>query len=57
MSVYFDYKVQNPDASAITLNIEWHPLYTILAVSAFSEGKGGYICVYDELVCIYSFKL
>ncbi|XP_063235193.1 intraflagellar transport protein 140 homolog [Bacillus rossius redtenbacheri] len=49
MSLYFDYKVQSPDPSSININMEWHPQHHILAVASFSQEKGGFVTLFDEL--------
>ncbi|XP_049802425.1 intraflagellar transport protein 140 homolog [Schistocerca nitens] len=49
MSLYFDYKVQNPDLAAINLGVDWHHQHSLLAVSSYSESKGGFVSIYDEL--------
>lgn len=51
MTLYLDYRVQSPDPSAINVNIEWHLQHHMLAVTSCSEEKGGFVTVYDELVC------
>jgi len=52
MSLYFDSKVQSPDSGCININLEWHEEYPLLAVSSYSQDRGGFVIIYDELVFI-----
>ncbi|KAK7788798.1 hypothetical protein R5R35_010909 [Gryllus longicercus] len=49
MSVFFDYKVQITEPSAVNVAIEWHPLNPWLAVSSYSQEKGGFVNICNEL--------
>ncbi|XP_021936986.1 intraflagellar transport protein 140 homolog isoform X3 [Zootermopsis nevadensis] len=49
MSLYFDSKVQSPDPGCININIEWHEQHPLLAVSSYSQERGGFVTIYDEL--------
>lgn len=50
MSLYFDSKVQSPDPGCININVEWHEQHPLLAVSSYSQDRGGFVTIYDELV-------
>ncbi|XP_069684990.1 intraflagellar transport protein 140 homolog [Periplaneta americana] len=49
MSLYFDSKVQSPDPGCINIHLEWHEQHPLLAVSSYSQDKGGFVTIYDEL--------
>jgi hypothetical protein len=55
MSLYFDSKVQSPDPGCISINVEWHEQHPLLAVSSYSQDRGGFVTIYDELVLICYF--
>jgi len=50
MSLYFDSKVQSPDPGCININLEWHEKHPLLAVSSYSQDRGGFVTIYDDLV-------
>ncbi|XP_058796246.1 intraflagellar transport protein 140 homolog isoform X2 [Phymastichus coffea] len=48
MSLYFDTRVQNPEASSVSTFVSWHFNLPFLAVAAYSQDKGGFVTVYDD---------
>jgi len=50
MSLYFDSKVQSPDPGCINIYLEWHEKHPLLAVSSYSQDRGGSVTIYDDLV-------
>lgn len=49
MSLYFDTRVQNPETASISTFASWHPNFPLLAVAAYSQDKGGFVTVHDDL--------
>lgn len=41
-----------PESGSISINAVWHPNVSLLAAASFSQDKGGYVIIFDELVCI-----
>lgn len=50
MTLYFENALRSGELSSISLNVKWHPNATFLAVASFSQEKGGFVTVFDELV-------
>ena len=50
MTLYFENPVSFPEAGSISLNGIWHPNTALLAVASFSQEKGGFVTIFDELV-------
>ncbi|GAB1869232.1 Intraflagellar transport protein 140 homolog [Camponotus japonicus] len=48
MTLYFDIRVQNPETASINTFVTWHNNYPLLAVSAYSQDKGGFVSIYDD---------
>lgn len=53
MTLYFENSANFPEAGAISVNGIWHPSVPLLAVSSFSQDRGGFVIVFDELVSIF----
>ncbi|XP_063916884.1 intraflagellar transport protein 140 homolog [Zophobas morio] len=49
MTLYFENPVSFPEAGSISLNGIWHPNTALLAVASFSQEKGGFVTIFDEL--------
>ncbi|EFA08985.1 Intraflagellar transport protein 140 homolog-like Protein [Tribolium castaneum] len=49
MTLYFENPVSFPEPGSISLNGVWHPNSALLAVASFSQDKGGYVTIFDEL--------
>lgn len=52
MSLYFEHSVNFPEANSISVNVIWHPSVPLLAVSSYSQERGGFVIVFDEHVSI-----
>lgn len=50
MSLYFDTPVQFKEIGAITTNGVWHPSSPLLAVASYSQERGGFVSIFDDLV-------
>jgi intraflagellar transport protein 140 len=50
MTLYIENAVNFPEAGSISLNGVWHPNAALLAVASFSQEKGGFVTIFDELV-------
>ncbi|KAB7493708.1 Intraflagellar transport protein [Armadillidium nasatum] len=46
MSLYFESIVETPFKNVINTHLAWHPQASCLAVAAYSEEKGGIVCVF-----------
>ncbi|XP_012255289.2 intraflagellar transport protein 140 homolog [Athalia rosae] len=49
MSLYFDTRVKNPETTSISTYAAWHQNFPLLAVAAYSQDKGGFVTIYDDL--------
>ncbi|KAJ8931389.1 hypothetical protein NQ314_015707 [Rhamnusium bicolor] len=49
MSLYFENPVTFPEAGSISVNGIWHPNAPLLAVASFSQDRGGFVIIFDEL--------
>ncbi|RZC33588.1 hypothetical protein BDFB_000428 [Asbolus verrucosus] len=49
MTLYFENPVHFPEPGSISLNGIWHPNAALLAVASFSQDKGGFVTIFDEL--------
>ncbi|KAK9885497.1 hypothetical protein WA026_010990 [Henosepilachna vigintioctopunctata] len=49
MTLYFENALRSGELSSISLNVKWHPNASLLAVASFSQEKGGFVTVFDEL--------
>lgn len=50
MTLYFENPVNFPHAGAVTTNGVWHSVSPLLAISSYSQEKGGFVMIFDELV-------
>jgi hypothetical protein len=50
MTLYIENAVNFPEVGSISLNGVWHPNAALLAVASFSQEKGGFVTIFDELV-------
>lgn len=55
MTLYFENPVNFTESSTISTNETWHPISPILAIASYSQEKGGFVTIFDELVT-YSSK-
>lgn len=53
MSLYFENPVNFPETGAISTNGVWHPNAALLAIASYSQEKGGFVTIFDELVSIF----
>lgn len=49
MSLYFDTCVRNTETASISTYAAWHPNFPLLAIAAYSQDKGGFVTIYDDL--------
>ncbi|XP_066140255.1 intraflagellar transport protein 140 homolog isoform X1 [Euwallacea fornicatus] len=49
MTLYMENAVTFPESSSISINAVWHPNVSLLAAASFSQDKGGYVIIFDEL--------
>ncbi|KAL1494371.1 hypothetical protein ABEB36_009980 [Hypothenemus hampei] len=49
MTLYMENAVHFPENGSISINALWHPNVSLLAVASFSQDKGGYVIIFDEL--------
>ncbi|KAJ8910958.1 hypothetical protein NQ315_011229 [Exocentrus adspersus] len=49
MSLYFENPVSFPEPGSISVNGIWHPNAALLAVASFSQDRGGFVIIFDEL--------
>lgn len=54
MKVFFDNKIQPNYSNEKYVEFAWHPVYTLLAVSSYSQSGGQIVAIYQEEV---NFKL
>lgn len=52
MTLYFENPVNFAEADTITTDEIWHPLSPLLAVASYSQERGGFVTIFDELVRI-----
>lgn len=50
MTLYFENSANFPEPGSISVNGIWHSNLPLLAVSSFSQDRGGFVIVFDELV-------
>lgn len=55
MTLYFETPVVFPESGSISVNSVWHSNTPLLAVASFSQDRGGFVIIFDELVSIPSF--
>ncbi|VEN35720.1 unnamed protein product [Callosobruchus maculatus] len=48
MTLYFENAVSFPEPEAISVSGIWHPSVPLLAVSSFSQERGGFVIIFDE---------
>ncbi|XP_066587942.1 intraflagellar transport protein 140 homolog [Prorops nasuta] len=48
MTLYFDTRVQTSETASITTHASWHSNFPLLAVSTYSQDKGGRVTIYDD---------
>ncbi|CAH2002580.1 unnamed protein product [Acanthoscelides obtectus] len=48
MTLYFENAVSFPEPEAISVSGIWHPSAPLLAVSSFSQERGGFVIIFDE---------
>lgn len=53
MTLYFENSANFPEQGAISVNGIWHPTVPLLAVSSFSQERGGFVIIFDEVVSTY----
>lgn len=51
MTLYFENPVNFPETASISTNGVWHPNATLLAVASYSQERGGFVTIFDDLVC------
>ncbi|CAG9773857.1 unnamed protein product [Ceutorhynchus assimilis] len=49
MTLYMENAVTFPEPGSISINTLWHPNVSLLAVASFSQEKGGFVIIFDEL--------
>ncbi|CAH0563779.1 unnamed protein product [Brassicogethes aeneus] len=49
MTLYFEYPVIFPETGSVSVNGLWHPNEPLLAVASFSQDRGGFVTIFDEL--------
>lgn len=52
MTLYFENPVHFPDSGPITTYGTWHTTAPLLAVASYTQEKGGFVMIFDELVRI-----
>lgn len=57
MTLYIENAVTFPESGSISINALWHPNISLLAAASFSQDKGGYVIIFDELVRNYKILL
>lgn len=50
MTLYFENPVHFTENGTISTNAIWHPNAPLLAVASYSQDKGGFVTIFDELV-------
>ncbi|CAG9865125.1 unnamed protein product [Phyllotreta striolata] len=49
MTLYFETPVVFPEPGSISINSVWHSNTPLLAVAGFSQDRGGFVIIFDEL--------
>ncbi|XP_072382747.1 intraflagellar transport protein 140 homolog isoform X1 [Diabrotica undecimpunctata] len=49
MTLYFERPVVFPETGSISVNSVWHSNTPLLAVASFSQDRGGFVIIFDEL--------
>ncbi|XP_018335270.1 intraflagellar transport protein 140 homolog [Agrilus planipennis] len=49
MSLYFEYPVNFKESGVISTCGLWHSTYPLLAVASYSQERGGFVTIFDEL--------
>lgn len=50
MTLYFEYPVLFSESGNVSIDVIWHPNEPLLAVASFSQDRGGFVTIFDELV-------
>lgn len=50
MSLYFETPVQFSENNVISTNEVWHPTVPLLAIASYSQERGGFVTIFNELV-------
>lgn len=50
MTLYFDSPVQFSETGVISTHGVWHPSAPLLAIGSYSQERGGFVTIFDELV-------
>lgn len=50
MTLYFENPANFPEQGSISVNGIWHPNVPLLSVASFSQERGGFVIIFDELV-------
>ncbi|XP_049817321.1 intraflagellar transport protein 140 homolog isoform X2 [Aethina tumida] len=49
MTLYFEYPVLFSESGNVSIDVIWHPNEPLLAVASFSQDRGGFVTIFDEL--------
>lgn len=53
MTLYFDSPVQFDDSGVISTHGAWHSNAPLLAIGSYSQDRGGFVTVFDDMVIIF----